>query len=134
MPKGPQIELLQFVICKEFREESQDNFFAGFVVSNIYVPNFPHTLNYLNAVTCWRKDAKFHKEVIEYETDYGVSFKSPHMDIEPARGSVYFRWHAHQFPAKLIIEKPTKLTVRVILDWETKFESYIVVEEKVKTR
>ena len=124
-----KIELLQFVICKEFREQAQDMFTADSVLSNIYVPSFPHHLNYLHAVTCWRKDNRFHKEVIEYVTDYGDSFKSPHMDIEPAKGSVFFRWHAHQFPTDLVIEKPTMLTVRVILDWEVKFETYVVIEE-----
>ena len=129
MPVEPGIQLLQFVVCKDFQEESQDHFLASSVISNLYVPSFPHALNYLHAVTCWRKDSRFHKEVIEYETDYGASFRSPHMDIEPAKGSVYFRWHAHQFPQELVIEKAATITIRVILDWEVKFQSYIVVEK-----
>ncbi len=125
----PKIELLQFIICRQFKEESQDHFSAASIVSNVYVPKFPHKLDYLHAVTCWRKDSRFHKEVIEYETEYGDTFKSPHMDIEPAKGSVYFRWHAHQFPRELVIQKSTALKIRVVLDWEVKLESYIMVEE-----
>ena len=128
MSVEPEIELLQFVVCKDFREESQDHFLASSVVSNIYVPNFPHTPNYLHAVTCWRKDSRFHKEVIEYATDYGMSARSPHMDIEPVTDSVVFRWHTHRFPTDLTIEKPTTLTVRVILDGKAIFESYLLIE------
>ena len=125
-----EIQLLQFLICKEFREEGQDAYFAGLVRSNLYVAEFPCYLNDLHAVTCWRKDNRFHKEVIEYVTDYGKSVKSPHMDIEPAKGSVIFRWHAHQFPTDFAIEKQTVLTVRVILDWEVKFESQLMIEKR----
>ena len=134
MTTEPKIELLQFIICRKFKEDSQDHFSATSIVSNLYVPKFPHKLNYLHAVTCWRKDDRFHKEVIEYETEHGDSFKSPHMDIEPAKGSVYFRWHTHQFPHDLVIERATTLTVRVVLDWEVKFQSYIVIEENPKSR
>ncbi len=125
-----QIRLLQFIICKEFRELGQDAFYADAVRSNLYTSSFPYRFDKLHAVTCWRKDERFHKEVIEYATDYGTSVKSPHMDIEPAKGSVFFRWHAHQFPSNFEIEKPTILTVRVILDWEVHFESYIMIEER----
>ena len=111
-----EIQLLQFVICKEFREQGRDVFIANSVKSNLRVPRFPYHFDKLHAVTCWRKDERFHKEVIEYATDYGTAIKSQHMDIEPAQGSVFFRWHAHQFPSDFAIEKPTVLTVRVILD------------------
>lgn len=124
-----QIQLLQFLICKEFREIGPDNFSASTVKSNIYIPKFPQQLNQFHAVTCWRKDGRFHKEVIEYETDYGLNVKSPHMDIEPAKGSVLFRWHAHQFPNSLEIDRPTILKIRVVLDWKTCFESYIMIEQ-----
>ena len=127
--ESPKIELLQFLICRKFQEKKQDHFAADSIVSNLYVPSFPHRLDYLQAVTCWRKDERFHKEVIEYETEYGDTFKSPHMDIEPEKGSVFFRWHTHQFPNNLIIQKQTILKVRVVLDWKVKLESYIMIEE-----
>ena len=123
-----QIQLLQFLICKEFREQGGDIFVGDAVRSNLYVPNFPYHFDQLHAVTCWRKDSRFHKEVIEYETDYGASKKSAHMDIEPAKGSVLFRWHTHRFPADFPIEKPTALTVRVILDRKPVFESCLLIE------
>ena len=125
-----QIQLLQFVICKEFREQKQDAFSADSVLSNLYVPEFPFYFTKLYAVTCWRKDDRFHKEVIEYATDYGASIRSPHMDIEPAKNSVLFRWHAHQFPTDFPIQKPTILTVRVILDWNVCWETYVMIEQK----
>jgi len=124
------MQLLQFLICKEFREQGQDAYIGDLVRSNLYVPEFPFYLSGLHAVTCWRKDERFHKEVIEYATDYGESVKSPHMDIEPAKDSVIFRWHAHQFPTDFAIERPTILTIRVILDWEVKFESQLMIEKK----
>lgn len=124
-----EIKLLQFVICKQFYEKKQDVFFADTVKSNLYVPSFPYYFDQMHAVTCWRKDSRFHKEVIEYSTDYGESFRSPHMDIEPAKDSVLFRWHAHQFPVDLEISQPTLLTIRVILDWEVHFESYLMIEK-----
>ncbi|PIQ85100.1 MAG: hypothetical protein COV74_10915 [Candidatus Omnitrophica bacterium CG11_big_fil_rev_8_21_14_0_20_45_26] len=125
-----KIKLLQFLICKKFKEDKQDIFSAEGVYSNLYVPSFPHSFRELQVVTCWRKDERFHKEVIEYETDYGAKAKSPHMDIEPAKDSVIFRWHAHQFPSHFKIEQPAILTVRVVLDWKICFESYIMIEEK----
>ncbi len=94
------------------------------------MPLFPYSLDKFHVVTCWRKDERFHKEVIEYETDYGDTFKSPHMDIEPAKGSVLFRWHSHQFPKDLVIKQNAILTVRVMLDWKVLFESYIMIEER----
>ncbi len=123
-----QIQLLQFFICKDFQPEQNDCYRAEKIHSNFYVTSFPHQFESLYAVTCWRKDKKFHKEVIEYETDYGTKTRSPHMDIEPVTNSVLFRWHKHQFPRNFAIEKPTILTVRVILDWEVKFETYMMVE------
>ena len=123
------IRLLQFLICKEFRTERQDYYTAVHVHSNIYVPKFPYYFDQLMAVTCWRKDERFHKEVIEYETSEGKKIKSPHMDIEPITDSVLFRWHKHQFPSHFAIEKPTTLTVRVILDWKVYWETYILLEQ-----
>ena len=121
--------LLQFFICKEFREEKQDYYNAKLVHSNIYVPKFPFYLDPFYVVTCWRKDQRFHKEVIEYSTDYGASAKSPPMDIEPVTNSVLFRWHKHPFPTDWAMERPTLLTVRVILDWKVQFESYLLIEK-----
>ena len=124
-----EIQLLQFFICKEFRQEKQDRFTAEFIHSNLYTPKFPFHFGKIYAVTCWRKDRRFHKEVIEYATDYGVSRRSPHMDIEPVTDSVLFRWHKHTFPTDLKIQKPTVLTVRVILDRRPVFESYLLIEK-----
>ena len=126
---GSEIELLQFLICKEFRQQKQDTFTADLVQTNLYVRKFPFHLSALYAVTCWRKDSRFHKEVIEYSTDGGASIKSPPMDIEPAKDSVIFRWHTHPFPSDFPIEKPTTLTVRVILDWRECFKSYLLIEK-----
>ena len=123
------IKLLQFMICKDFQHDKQDHYVADKVHSNLYVPKFPCSLPQTFAVTCWRKDKKFHKEVLEYKTDYGTSVKSPHMDIEPVTNSVLFRWHKHEFPRELVIEKPTLLTIRVILDWNVHFESYVMIEQ-----
>jgi len=125
------IRLLQFLICKEFREEKRDHFGAESVLSNIYVPRFPSALKELYAVTCWRKDKKFHKEVIEFETAYGASTRTPHTDIEPVTDSVLFRWHKHPFPVDFSITEPTALTIRVILDNKVWFESYVLVEKKI---
>ena len=124
-----EIRLLQFFICKEFRQEKQDCYTADSVLSNIFVLKFPYSPDTLYAVTCWRKDKRFHKEVIEYSTDYGASFKSPPMDIEPVTDSVLFRWHKHLFPPDFEIEKPAILTVRVILDWKVLLESYVMLEQ-----
>lgn len=126
-----EIRLLQFFIAKEFHELKQDSFQAGAVQSNLYVPKFPYYFSKLYAVTCWRKDSRFHKEVIEYATDYGTSLRSPHMDIEPVKDSVLFRWHTHRFPTDFVIERPTTLTVRVILDGLVRFESYLLIEKKL---
>ncbi|HTL47240.1 MAG TPA: hypothetical protein VL688_04160 [Verrucomicrobiae bacterium] len=124
-----KIRLLQFFICKEFTTARQDSYLAENILGNLYVPAFPYHFEKLYAVTCWRKDQKFHKEVIEYETEYGAKARSAHMDIEPITNSVLFRWHKHRFPANFVIEKPTHLTVRVILDWEVLWESYILIEK-----
>jgi len=125
------IRLLQFFICKDFQQTRQDGYRAEMLHSNFYVKKFPHHFDKIFAVTCWRKDKRFHKEVLEYSTDYGASVRSPHMDIEPVTDSVIFRWHKHQFPSTLTIEKPTVLTIRVILDWKVRFESYILIEKLV---
>jgi len=124
-----EVQLLQFFICKEFRQEKQDHFTAELVHSNLTAPKFPFRLGKTYAVTCWRKDRRFHKEVIEYVTDYGATRRSPHMDIEPVTDSVLFRWHKHAFPTDLAIEKPCLLTVRVILDRKAVFESYLLIEK-----
>ena len=124
-----EIQLLQFFICKKFRQEKQDYFSAELIHSNLSTPKFPFSFGKVYAVTCWRKDRRFHKEVIEYATDYGTSARSPHMDIEPVTDSVLFRWHKHPFPTDLSVEKPTVLTVRVILDRKPVFESYLLIEK-----
>ena len=124
-----QIQLLQFLVCKEFRQESQDLFTADKILTNIYTSKFPFYFGPLYVVTCWRKDSRFHKEVIEYATDYGTSVRSPHMDIEPAKDSVIFRWHTHRFPSDFSIGRPTVLTIRVILDWKTLLETYLLIEK-----
>lgn len=123
------IQLLQFFVCKDFVQEKQDYFTAEFVHSNIYAARFPLYLSKLYAVTCWRKDKRFHKEVIEYSTDYGTSTRSPHMDIEPVTDSVLFRWHKHHFPSDFAIEQPTLLNLRVILDGHPVFQSYLLIEK-----
>jgi len=124
-----EIQLLQFFVCKDFREEKQDRFTAEMIHSNVYAAKFPFYLRRLYVVTCWRKDKRFHKEVIEYSTDYGATARSPHMDIEPVTDSVLFRWHKHPFPSDFAIEKPTLLTIHVILDRKPQFESYLLIEE-----
>lgn len=124
-----EIQLLQFFICREFREEQRDRFSAEQILSNLYVPRFPFYLKNHWVITCWRKDGRFHKEVIEYLTDYGTFTKSPHMDVEPVTDSVLFRWHKHVFPPEFPIEKPTLLTIRVILDRKVRFESYLLIEK-----
>lgn len=124
-----EIHLLQFLICEKFQPQKQDSYLVEGVRSNLYVPKFPYQFNNLYVITCWRKDQRFHKEVIEYATDYGTSVKSAHMDIEPVRDSVIFRWHTHSFPTNLVIEKPATLWVRVILDWKVRFESYLLIEK-----
>ena len=127
---NPEIRLLQFLICKDFREQGRDRFSIEEAQTNIRVPRFPYTFVQLYAVTCWLKDSRFHKEVIEYATDYGASGRSPHMDIEPIQGSVLFRWHTHRFPTDFAIEKPTTLTVRVFLDGKAVFESCLLIEKR----
>ena len=124
-----EIRLLQFLICKEFTQEEQDTYQAQSIHSNLHVVKFPYRFGKAYVVTCWRKDKRFHKEVIEYETDYGASWRSPHMDIEPVANTVLFRWHKHPFPPQLTIEKPTTLIVRVILDRKSVFETYVLIEQ-----
>ena len=123
-----EIQLLQFMICSEFKQEKQDAYTAVGLHSNVYAKSFPYRFLNTCVVTCWRKDKRFHKEVIEYSTEYGTVIKSPHMDIEPVTDSVLFRWHKHIFPSDLVIERPTLLTIRVILDWKVLHESYLMIE------
>lgn len=123
------IRLLQFLVCKEFRQLQQDAFAAEKIQTNFYATKFPFRFGVLYVVTCWRKDSRFHKEVIEYTTDYGKSVRSAHMDIEPAKDSVIFRWHTHRVPSDFAIEKPTTLTVRVLLDSRPVFESCLLIEK-----
>lgn len=129
-PGNASIQLLQFFICRDFSAANQDSYTGHNVLGNLYLPHFPHSVEQLFAVTCWRKDNRFHKEVIEYETDYGARARSAHMDIEPVTDSVLFRWHKHRFPKDFLIEKPAYLTVRVILDREVVWQSYILIEKK----
>lgn len=125
-----EIKLLQFFICRDFTGPRQDSYQGESILGNLNVSSFPYKFESLYAVTCWRKDKKFHKEVIEYETDEGQKIKSPHMDIEPVTNSVLFRWHKHRFPQQFPIPKPTHLTVRVLLDGKTVWESYILIEQR----
>ncbi|MBI3306681.1 MAG: hypothetical protein HYZ84_02585 [Candidatus Omnitrophica bacterium] len=131
MESKEKIQLLQFFICKDFQtSDEQDCYTAEGILSNKLVRRFPRALDDLHVVTCWRKDERFHKEVIEYETAYGKKLRTPPMDIEPVKGSVLFRWHKHRFPSDFLIEKSTLLTVRVFLDWQLSFETYIMIEGK----
>lgn len=123
-----EIQLLQFFICRDFSTGKDDCYNAEAVHSNLYV-KFPYRFQKTFVVTCWKKDRRFHKEVIEYSTDYGTTLRSPHMDIEPVTNSVLFRWHKHLFPPDLVIEKPTILTIRVTLDWKVMFETYLLIEQ-----
>lgn len=125
-----EIQLLQFFICREFSSHQHDSYLGESVLSNLYVPSFPYRFEQLYAVTCWRKDRRFHKEVIEYETADGRKARSAHMDIEPVTNSVLFRWHKHRFPPDFPVQQSGHLTVRVILDGKTLWETYILVEQK----
>lgn len=125
-----KIQLLQFMICKDFEPGLQDCYNAQLVQSNFHVASYPYRFDHLYAVTCWRKDKMFHKEVIEYSTDDGVIVKTAPMDIEPVTSSVIFRWHKHAFPANLEIKEDSLLHIRVILDWKVHFESYLMIEKK----
>lgn len=123
------IQLLQFFLCKEFRHETRDAYTADLIRSNLYVPKFPYRFTQMFAVTCWRKDHRFHKEVLEYTTGDGATVRTPHMDIEPVKGSVLFRWHTHRFPTDFAIKGPTNLNIKVVLDSHPCFESYLMIEE-----
>ncbi len=125
-----KIQLLQFMICKDFEPGSQDCYNAQLVQSNFHVAAYPYRFDQLYAVTCWRKDKMFHKEVIEYATSDGRIIKTAPMDIEPVTSSVIFRWHKHAFPADLEVTEDSLLHVRVILDWKIHFESYLMIEKK----
>lgn len=127
--KELEIQLLQFIICEKFQPQKQDGYLVEGVRSNLYVPEFPFRFQQHCVVTCWRKDRKFHKEVIEYETEEGEVTRSSHMDIEPIRDNVLFRWHTHKFPRTLVIQKPMTLWIRVVLDWKVFFQSYLLIEK-----
>lgn len=129
METEAEIRLLQFFICQDFQVQKQDGYLATMIQSNMTVTSFPYHFEKLLVVTCWRKDKRFHKEVIEYQTEDGKIHRTPHMDIEPLKGSILYRWHKHQFPANFSVEKPTVLTVRVILDWKVHFESQMLIEQ-----
>ncbi len=125
------IQLLQFSICKKFETKENDCYTAHLVRSNMVVPSFPYYFNDIYAVTCWRKDKKFHKEVLEYSTADGAVFKTQPMDIEPVTSSVLFRWHKHAFPSNFPIKQDGLLRIKVILDWKIMFESYLLIEKKI---
>ncbi|MBI3317038.1 MAG: hypothetical protein HYZ85_03410 [Candidatus Omnitrophica bacterium] len=124
-----EIQLLQFFICRNFKETGRDGYSAEHIHSNLYVSHFPHHFSETYVVTCWRKDPRFHKEVLEYVPENGPALRTPPMDIEPVTNSVLFRWHKHLFPQDLVIHKPSLLSIRVILDWKTQFESYLMIEK-----
>lgn len=128
-PMAEEIKLLQCLVCKEFRQQGHDQYTAQGVLSNLNVPEFPCQLSNLYVVTCWQKDKRFHKEVIEYVTADGKTVRSAHTDIEPATNNIIFRWHKHPFPAQLTIEESSVLTIRVILDWKVYFETCLMVEK-----
>lgn len=125
-----EIQLLQFFICRHFKTRGEDTYLAEGICSNLFVEKFPYHLQNLQAVTCWRKDRRFHKEVLEYVVEDGPSYKTPPMDIEPLKGSVLFRWHRHPFPAHFVMPKAGLLTIRVILDWKVWFETHLLVEKR----
>ena len=131
--ENDKIRLLQFMICKDFDPDEQDSYKANLVRSNLHVPSFPYHFDKLYAVTCWRKDKMFHKEVIEYSTEDGRILKTPPMDIEPVTSSVLFRWHKHAFPPDLEIKADGLLHIRVMLDWKVNFESYLMIEKRAGT-
>ncbi len=120
------------MICKDFEPGEQDAYQAGMVRSNLHVPAYPYRFDKLCAVTCWRKDKMFHKEVIEYLTEDGRIFKTAPMDIEPVTSSVLFRWHKHAFPPGLEIKEDGLLHLRVVLDWKVHFESYLMIEKSAR--
>ncbi len=124
-----EIKLLQCLVCKEFRQQGHDSYVAQGVLSNLYTARFPFHPSQLYVVTCWKKDKRFHKEVIEYALPDGHTIRSVHTDIEPATNSVIFRWHKHPFPAQLTIAEPAVLTIRVILDWKVCFETCLMIEK-----
>ncbi len=124
------IQLLQFFVCEDFEFDADDGYKAQKIRSNLYVPSFPCKLDQLFVVTCWKKDERFHKEVLEYELEDGTVIKTPHMDIEPVTNHVLFRWHKHRFPNNLQIKKDSLLHIRVVLDWDTKWETYLMIEKR----
>ncbi|HOE69129.1 MAG TPA: hypothetical protein PLH16_05720 [Candidatus Omnitrophota bacterium] len=123
------IRLLQFMVCREFSDGPRDCYDAKACLSNLHVPSYPYRFEKIYAVTCWRKDRKFHKEVLEYGLPDGQLVKTAPMDIEPVTSSVLFRWHKHAFPSGLVIREDSLLHIRVILDWKPLWETYIMVEK-----
>lgn len=123
------IQLLQFMICRDFEPGEQDCYGSKRILSNLHVKSYPYYFKDLYAVTCWRKDTMFHKEVIEYATEEGRIFKTPPMDIEPVTSSVLFRWHKHAFPADFDVREDGLLHIKIILDWKVHFESYLMIEK-----
>lgn len=130
MTPKDKIQLLQFFICRDFTADRGDTYLGQNILGNLYVDAFPYHFDQLYAVTCWRKDERFHKEVIEYETDEGDVARSAHMDIEPITNSVLFRWHKHRFPRNFTVQKPTHLSIKVILDSHVVWKSYILIEKR----
>ncbi len=129
-PDESKIALHQFVICENFSTLADDGYIAKGIRSNLYVSAFPCSLDPLYVVTCWRKDTRFHKEVIEYAVGSEILHRTAHMDIEPVTNHVIFRWHTHRFPPELSLAGPVLLTVRVVLDWNKQFESYLLIEKR----
>jgi hypothetical protein len=124
------IQLLQFFVCEDFEFDAEDGYKAEKIRSNLYVASFPAALDQLYVVTCWKKDQRFHKEVIEYQFENEPVIKTPHMDIEPVTNHVLFRWHKHRFPSNLEVKKDSLLHIRVILDWDKKWETYLMIEKR----
>ena len=127
---GAKIALHQFILCESFSLLADDGYSAKGVRSNLYVPSFPYCFDNLFVVTCWRKDERFHKEVIEYAYESDVIFRTAHMDIEPVTSQVLFRWHTHKIPPEVILPREGTLKIRVVLDWNVLFEPYLLVEKR----
>jgi hypothetical protein len=128
--QNTKIALHQFMICENFSTLADDGYVAKGIRSNLYVPSFPYSFLNLFVVTCWRKDERFHKEVIEYAFEDEPVIRTPHMDIEPITNQVIFRWHTHKLPPELVIPREGTLKIRVVLDWQVLFESYLLVEKR----
>lgn len=125
-----KIALHQFILCENFSVLADDGYNAKGVRSNLYVQAFPYRFENLYVVTCWRKDGRFHKEVIEYGFEDETLFRTAHMDIEPVTSQVLFRWHTHKIPPEVVLPHEGTLKIRVVLDWQVLFESYLLVEKR----